>query len=354
MREDFIPKKHQMSSSKPSTAKPSQPASASKKTTRKTTPKPTHAASKPAPKRSAKPAAPAVASVSEVSFKPAPVKPTLVATPAQPTALTFQHITDYPLINETLDFLIHFPLLSYVAGYFSLVINLGLLAIGYFPTTTYIYNTIDYYLYSLFVTVDSRYPEAASFSYSDAADYLEGSTAYVKSELDGYKQKNIDPIVKKGNDLYETTLNTVLPNGLSVEEEASLVDADLHFAADDVHDEIQRSVALAQDTLNRLEPLLKPYVDKASAIPGYVAAVYNEELSKSGSAKDAIKVTTSRLSSDAFEHLKPVLEGLVTKIAQEEAILEKETEEAAERIDAAKNSEVDVDIVVNAAITTRS
>lgn len=219
------------------------------------------------------------------------------------------HIGAYPLVSESLAYVLGFQVAALIAGYVLAAVSRAAGLISSIPGLVRIFNLVDQTFDSVLSALDSRFPRLAKLSFSDVAGFvtsvLQRVVDFVKvyaGALYGRTKPYVDPAAKRVNDLYEYALNEAIPTRSS--------DAEVQK---DTSDELGRSYILAKETYHRVEP----YTRQVRAIPSHVGSVYQDEKSKAASTQEAITKTTARVSKEAYETIQPSIQKLVSVIRPE-------------------------------------
>ncbi len=225
------------------------------------------------------------------------------------TTKTVSHIEAYPLVSDTLKFVLEFQFVVLITKYLSAAISRAIELISLVPGLVPIINFIDRSVDSVLSALDSRFPKLAKISFADilaffdyafkrAVDFVKAYTGAIYGRTKPY----VDPAAKKVNDLYEYALNETIPSKSGEPE-----------APKDTPDELGRSYILAKETYHRVEP----YARQVREIPSHVSSVYQDEKSKASSTQEAITKATARVSKEAYETIQPGIQKLVSVIRPE-------------------------------------
>lgn len=226
----------------------------------------------------------------------------------------YSHITSYPIIKETADYAVSWSMIKLLAQQLVSSIQTVLSYLSNFELFVKYWNLLDVTIDGWLVFLDDKLPiiKSISFSsiYQSIKTYYDNLIIAVRSKFDDLLKachapihsfmKFIDPVLKVANDYYEYILNLVLPYSKQVESEA-------HNVTENVKSEYERLLSLGLETYSRIHST----ASNVSKLSTHVTNTYKNELKESNSTTQAVSNTTRKLSSDAYQSIKPTLDRVV-------------------------------------------
>lgn len=219
----------------------------------------------------------------------------------------YHHVMDYPIVKEVSDFSTSFSFVKLFCNQISSLLNQILSYLSSFELIVSYGNLVDSILDGWLKVLDENVPFVKTFSFSSSyqsfSNSINSNYQAVSKTVQPYFDsvvKFFDPVLKVTNDYYEYILNLILPYSKVVEKEIQegevIIETQYH-----------RMLKLIGETYNRMHST----ASNVSKIPSHVSTTYRNELKESNSTTQAVSNTTRKLSTDAYQTIKPTLDRVV-------------------------------------------
>lgn len=238
------------------------------------------------------------------------------------TSASAAHLKAYPIISELMTWLQHYTLVTYLINYLKQAFNVGkpyLAKVPYFiPNVKKLDAFVDD---SLLTKFDQIFPAITKLTLSDltpssiyasAKTYVYGkynklTESLIKSFSSARESsvKMINPYVSPINNKFESLIDSYLPESPKLLKEAS-------------QDELTRFYSLTSSAVHKSVPLVTSTKDQVIQLPheisSHISGVYSEELAASKNSTQAFAKTSRKLSAEAIQSLKPIVDPILTKV----------------------------------------
>lgn len=227
---------------------------------------------------------------------------------------SYNHFLAYPFIHEIVSLFLSFSLIAWIATHLSQAIEVVAAYLSKVEFVVHYWTIADNAMDTVLGTIDKKYPKVAKFSFLEFISFLKNSykeyyDSLFKKATEFYhatdptrRQINskLEPIFKIANDYYEYLLDIILPY-------AQELSNDSETTKKEIYNEYHRMLQLWISTYDRLQNISSTI----AGLPSHVSDVYAKEFEQANGTTDAVTKATRKLSSEAYDTIKPTLDRFV-------------------------------------------